>query len=138
MRKKGLAKSHIKMEYIDTTTLINWLSDDQTDRSALTLVDIRDDGYDNGHIRGAKSFPASSFHYSVHSLVNALNGSEMIVVVGLQTSDAQGMHCASLLRKILDTRGERARVSVLRGGYDQFIVDCKGAEGLLEGFRAQW
>jgi rhodanese-related sulfurtransferase len=105
---------------------------------ALVVVDVRDDDYAGGHVRGGVRAPSSSLDHALPELARRLRGARAVV-----------FHCALSQQRgpaaALRYARERARMGLDRGGEAAAAGDAKGEEEgekqeifVLEGGFVKW
>ncbi|KAK9814822.1 hypothetical protein WJX72_012047 [[Myrmecia] bisecta] len=125
---KGLAgplKKHTgsmaqDLSYISAGDLVTVLQG--PDKAKTLVVDVRDDDFEGGHIKGALNVPSGDFEAGIAPVVkNQLSGVET-VVVHCALSQIRGPKCAVKLNNILDEAGlaNRPQVKVLSKGFNGF------------------
>ncbi|KDN37250.1 Rhodanese-like protein [Tilletiaria anomala UBC 951] len=99
-------------KYIDADSLASLLKDPKT-KEKLVVVDVRDDDFEGGNIKGAINVPSSNFENKVADLVKALQHKDKIV-----------LHCA-----LSQQRGPKAA----RIYSEAKQADTQKADSALEG-----
>lgn len=116
----------------------------------VVVVDVREDDYHGGHIRGALNVPKYEFGGRVAGLVERHGSGKGTVVFHCMMSQIRGPYCARVFEQQLLASGAdeaaRPRVCVLAGGFQGFVRFWRDArqerpelEPLVEAYLpAQW
>ncbi|KAK0726319.1 Rhodanese-like domain-containing protein [Apiosordaria backusii] len=86
------------LQRLPATTLSALLLDSSSNPSSIAIIDVRDDDYIGGHIRGALNFPSQTLDATLPTLVRKLEDKETVV-----------FHCA-----LSQQRGPTAALRYLR------------------------
>lgn len=110
------------------------------DRAKVLVLDVRDDDFAGGHIRGCVNLPSEEFDdKSMDALIQGqLQGSGEVetVVVHCYLSQVRGPHCAQRLAARLAALGRgRPEVCVLSNGWKGFARQYSDDPDLCEGLR---
>mmetsp|Transcript_5193 Transcript_5193/g.15277 ORF Transcript_5193/g.15277 Transcript_5193/m.15277 type:complete len:254 (-) Transcript_5193:281-1042(-) len=105
--------------YFSAEELAGRLGDDD-----IQVIDVRDNDFVGGHIRGARHYPSEDFEPWIKVLAEEFAKSRTILVFHCMYSRVRGPRCASMLRKHLADYFPdwRCSVFVLAGGYDRWRV----------------
>eukprot|EP00030_Apusomonadida_sp_AF-17_P003492 a352269_69.p2 GENE.a352269_69~~a352269_69.p2 ORF type:complete len:148 (-),score=39.46 a352269_69:405-821(-) len=110
---------------VSGSELIRLLTGDK--RTQVLVVDVRDDDFEGGNIKGAHHFPSESFEADnvadfVVASAKKLGGERLLVVFHCMYSQQRGPSMAELVRAELAERGasENLELSVLSGGFVSF------------------
>src|SRR5687767_8559993 len=112
-RRQTTTLSTIAMQYITHQELADLLLTRKS--KSMAIIDVRDEDFAGGKIRGAMNFPSDSF--DAEEVAEACTGKE-IVVVHCMLSQQRGPRCAQDLANVVEPD---TRVLVLRGGIQMFI-----------------
>ena len=116
------------VERISPQTLREWLDSPQPP----TVVDVRDDGYIGGHIKGCMHVPSAVFAAKVDDLRRQLDGKDRIVF-HCQYSQQRGPSCARYFASDPAT----PKTYVLSGGFSNWAHTFNGEEGHTEAYRPE-
>ncbi|AYO43136.1 Dual specificity phosphatase ibp1 [Malassezia restricta CBS 7877] len=121
--------------YIEADALASKLKEQ---RPSTAVVDVRDDDFEGGHIKGAFHSPSSTFLDGVNTLLKPLETYEN-VVFHCALSQQRGPKAARIYREIRDANIEAGRmppttqqVYVLRDGFSHFGNKFKRDPELVE------
>mmetsp|Transcript_29963 Transcript_29963/g.54821 ORF Transcript_29963/g.54821 Transcript_29963/m.54821 type:complete len:126 (-) Transcript_29963:155-532(-) len=93
------------------------------EKNNVTVVDVRDDDFEGGHIKGAVNIPSLQFNNEpyMEPVVQNLQKSSL-VVVHCMFSQVRGPKCARILNERLKRlfTSSAPEVCVLRGGFANF------------------
>ncbi|DBA02876.1 TPA: hypothetical protein N0F65_005903 [Lagenidium giganteum] len=114
------------MEYVSPRDLADTLRQTPTaDARRPLIIDVRDDDFAGGHIRGAVNLPQRNFEEDddVDKLVETFKD-KPVVVFHCMMSQVRGPFCArrfaSRLDVVLKNADHKPEVKVLHGGFQQF------------------
>lgn len=121
---------------ISAATLKSWLENPATAKT-LAVVDVRDEDYIGGHIKGAVNVPSTAFHISLPTLTdNLTTQNKEKVVFHCMLSQQRGPSCASAyVRHIAGTPAAQTQeVYVLRNGFSGWAREYGKDSSVTEGF----
>lgn len=111
------------------------------DPKGWTVIDVRDDDFEGGHIKGCKNIPSTQFPDQVEKLVEQLKDSKS-VLFHCSLSQARGPKAARIYKETreeamkagkIDDKQEQT-VAVLREGFSNFGSLYKNEADLVEDY----
>ncbi|GLC45954.1 hypothetical protein PLESTB_001200700 [Pleodorina starrii] len=125
------------VEYLEPVQLATALRHPQQ-KDRVLVLDVRDEDFAGGHIRGAVNAPSEDWADDPHidGLIDAHLKGKDTVVVHCMFSQQRGPRCAMRLARRLDARMDASRpaVYVLRGGFTGFVRQYRHEHDLVEGY----
>ncbi|KAL9647464.1 hypothetical protein ABK040_006825 [Willaertia magna] len=105
----------------------------------VLIVDVRDDDYIGGHIKGSIHYPFSSFEESVQKINQYLKDNDKdTIVFYCMYSEQRAPQCVSTFCDSLDQqRLEELKIYVLSGGLNAFLKKYPNSE-LLEDYNRDY
>ena len=107
----------------------------KSDRTSVTIVDVRDEDFYGGNIVGAINVPSESWRDEavVNELISKCSSSKKVVFHCMK-SQQRGPACASIFVEALrkSESVERPEVRVLRGGYSAWSFKYSGDSSAIE------
>lgn len=112
------------VKYITPDDLATVIKSDQVPNKDYCIIDVRDDDWHGGNIKGAQNSPSHGFLHKVDKLVKDTKNIPL-VVFHCALSQVRGPKAARIYaetRDLLQTEGEDIphEVMVLRGGFEDF------------------
>ncbi|KAI0074113.1 Rhodanese-like protein [Panus rudis PR-1116 ss-1] len=123
-------------KYISADELAAVIKSDKVPRKDYFIVDVRDDDWRGGNIKGAHNAPSYDFLAKVDDLVQQTKDIPM-VVFHCALSQVRGPKAARIYaetRNLLQSKGQDIphQVYVLRGGFSDFQAKYKDDPDLVE------
>ncbi|RDB17796.1 Dual specificity phosphatase ibp1 [Hypsizygus marmoreus] len=130
------------MKYITADELAGIMKSDQVPKKDFVVVDVRDDDYLGGNVKGSLNKPSSEFLMHVDSLVKDTKDVPL-VIFHCSLSQVRGPKAARIYeetrRNILQGNDIPHEVAVLREGFTQFQTKFKDDPALVENWdKAVW
>ncbi|KAJ8468892.1 hypothetical protein ONZ51_g9353 [Trametes cubensis] len=124
------------LKYISPDELAAIIKSDKVPGKDYCVIDVRDDDWAGGNIKGAQNAPSSQFYVHVHDLVQKTKNVPM-VVFHCALSQVRGPKAARIYaqaRDQLEGDGEDIphQVLILRGGFSDFQAKYKDDPELVE------
>ncbi|OBZ68687.1 Arsenate reductase 2.2 [Grifola frondosa] len=124
------------LKYISADELAAIIKSDKVPMKDYCVVDVRDDDWEGGNIKGAHNSPSGEFMLRVHELVDKTKRVPT-VVFHCALSQVRGPKAARIYaetRDLLQAKGEDSEhdVLVLRGGFSDFQAKFKDDPQLVE------
>ncbi|KAI0373673.1 Rhodanese-like protein [Pilatotrama ljubarskyi] len=124
------------LKYISPDELAAIIKSDKIPGKDYCVIDVRDDDWVGGNIKGAHNAPSSQFYVHVHDLVQKTK-SVPTVVFHCALSQVRGPKAARIYaeaRDQLEGDGEDIphQVLILRGGFSDFQAKFKDDPELVE------
>lgn len=121
-------------KYMTGDDLAQMMKSDKTPAKDFLVVDVRDDDYEGGNIKGAMNYPSREFLLNVDKLV-AETKDVPVMVFHCTLSQVRGPKAARIYQEtrenIIDAAPEQA-VYVLRNGFSDFQIKYKDDPLLVE------
>mmetsp|Transcript_40723 Transcript_40723/g.66224 ORF Transcript_40723/g.66224 Transcript_40723/m.66224 type:complete len:142 (-) Transcript_40723:235-660(-) len=94
------------------------LSDDAKMKESTVIIDVRDDDFKGGNIKGAQNIASHVFSSMVNKIAEE-NKDKSLVVLHCMYSQQRGPRCARLLAKTMSTKFQdsKCKICYLRGGF---------------------
>ncbi|KAH9948895.1 Rhodanese-like protein [Amylocystis lapponica] len=129
------------LKYITADELAAIIKSDKVPMKDYCIVDVRDDDYHGGNIKGARNEPSHGFLAGVADLVQRTK-TVPTVVFHCALSQVRGPKAARIYaetRDLLQAKGEDSphEVLVLRGGFQDFQEKYKDDPALVENWRKE-
>jgi rhodanese-related sulfurtransferase len=110
-------------------------------KSAWTIIDVRDDDFEGGHIKGCKNIPSNEFSEKVEKLVLDLQDAKS-VLFHCSLSQARGPKAARIYKETREEfiqtgkieNKQEQNVAVLREGFSNFGSLYKNEADLVEDY----
>ncbi|EIM86008.1 Rhodanese-like protein [Stereum hirsutum FP-91666 SS1] len=124
--------------YISNDELSQIIKSDKQPRKDYLIVDVRDDDYRGGHIKGSHNLPSQTFHVAVDKLVQETKDVPL-VIFHCALSQARGPKAARIYAETRDNlqkagQDQPHEVLILRGGFTDFQAKFKNDAALIEDF----
>ncbi|KAH9851699.1 Rhodanese-like protein [Lenzites betulinus] len=124
------------LKYITPDELAAIIKSDKVSGKDYCVIDVRDDDWAGGNIKGAQNTPSSQFYVQVHDLVQKTK-SVPTVVFHCALSQVRGPKAARIYaeaRDQLEGDGEDIphQVLVLQGGFSDFQAKYRNDPELVE------
>ncbi|EGN98464.1 hypothetical protein SERLA73DRAFT_138929 [Serpula lacrymans var. lacrymans S7.3] len=129
------------VKYITGEDLAKIVKSDQVPHKDYLIVDVRDDDYVGGNIKGSHNLPSADFLRSVDELVRKTNDVPK-VIFHCALSQARGPKAARIYeetRNMLQDQGKDIphEVLILRGGFTEFQAQFRDDPKLVENWNAE-
>lgn len=125
------------LKFITPPTLKTWLTES---KRRIAVVDVRDDDYLGGHIRGCLHFPSSTLREHLTELRQIVKERQVQqLVFHCMLSQARGPKAALLFLRALDDlpeneKGDEPEVYVLKGGFTNWASHYGSDSAVTEGY----
>ncbi|KAF8073881.1 Rhodanese-like domain-containing protein [Lyophyllum atratum] len=123
------------MRYINGDELAEIIKSDKVTGKDFVVIDVRDDDYAGGNIKGSLNMPSNAFFGSVDSLVKDTKDVPL-VIFHCTLSQMRGPKAARIYeetrRNVLRGSDVPHEVVILRDGFSQFQVKFKDDPALVE------
>jgi Cdc25 family phosphatase len=124
-----------QLRYMDGDELAMLMKSGKAANKDFLVVDVRDDDYAGGNIKGCLNQPSRDFMLTVHGLVEEAKEIP-IVIFHCAMSQVRGPKAASIYaetrQNILNGNDMRQDIVILRDGFSQFQVKYKNDPDLVE------
>jgi len=129
------------VKYMSPDELAALIKSDKVPMKDYCIVDVRDDDWYGGNIKGSHNSPSQAFHTKVDELV-AQTKDVPTVIFHCALSQVRGPKAASIYaetRDILEANGvdKPHEVFVLRGGFHDFQAKYKDDPDLVENWKKE-
>ncbi|THH00192.1 hypothetical protein EW026_g2294 [Hermanssonia centrifuga] len=129
------------IKYISPDELAAIIKSDKTPSKDYIIVDVRDDDWQGGNIKGSHNSPSAEFLVKVDQLVKQTKDVPL-VVFHCALSQARGPKAARIYaetRDLLQAEGEDIphQVLILRGGFSDFQAKFHADPHLVENWDAE-
>ncbi|KIY64479.1 Rhodanese-like protein [Cylindrobasidium torrendii FP15055 ss-10] len=126
------------IRYIEGNDLAAYMKSDKVAGKDYLVVDVRDDDFAGGNIKGAKNVPSSTNYDAVESLVRDTKDIKR-VVFHCALSQVRGPKAARIYAEtrqnmLQEAEPNQPEVLILRDGFTQFQVKYKDDADLIEGW----
>eukprot|EP00126_Sphaerothecum_destruens_P003674 Sdes_comp17451_c0_seq3m6677 len=118
------------IQRISAARLSEWLRKGPLKRE-LVVVDVRDQDFEGGHMRGCFHIPSSEFEERLANTVREFEDVDN-VVFHCMLSQQRAPYCAKLFHSALPKGVSKCQVYILDKGYEGFSM-LKTSRGLIEG-----
>jgi len=129
------AANNMVVKYITGDELAGIMKSDKVPNQDYLVVDVRDDDYHGGNIKGALNMPSRHFLMNVDGLVKKAKDVP-VVVFHCALSQVRGPKAARIYEEtrqnVLSDSNDDHQVYVLRDGFSQFQVKYKDDPTLVE------
>ncbi|KAF9568736.1 Rhodanese-like protein [Agrocybe pediades] len=123
------------MRYMNGDELAELMKSGKTPKKDFLVVDVRDDDYAGGNIKGAVNLPSREFLMNVDGLVKDTKQIPLIIF-HCSLSQVRGPKAARIYsetrQNVLDGNDIDHEVVILRDGFSQFQVKYKDDPALIE------
>lgn len=122
------------IRYISGDELAELMKSDKTPAFDFVVVDVRDDDYVGGNIRGSINIPSREFLMNVNGLVKKTKEVPLIIF-HCTLSQVRGPKAARIYsetRRNIQNDGLPQEVVILRNGFSQFQLKYKDDPTLVE------
>lgn len=120
------------LDYVQPHELCEMLSTPEK-QSRVLVLDVRDDDWCGGNIKGSLNIPSEVFDEELDGIVDKLVVGKEVVVVHCMFSQERGPRCAGRLAQRLKARGILSlRVLVLRGGFKGWLSQYRHDSDMVE------
>ncbi|KAF8195404.1 Rhodanese-like domain-containing protein [Pholiota molesta] len=111
------------------------MKSDKIPKRDFVVVDVRDDDYAGGNIKGSMNIPSNEFLMNVDGLVKQTKEVPLIIF-HCSLSQVRGPKAARIYsetrRNILEGQDTPHEIAILRDGFSQFQVKFKDDPALVE------
>jgi len=132
---KSTTMAQQQLWYMNGDELAKLMKSGKTPNKDFLVVDVRDDDYVGGNIKGSLHIPSGDFLMNVDGLVKRAK-EVPIVIFHCALSQARGPKAARIYaetrRNILEGNGISQDIAILRDGFSQFQVKYKDDPVLVE------